>query len=291
MAKSETVVAAKKRNKKPKSILVFDIIFIVLAILLVVGALFIFTPRNKLLRSLPKSWVTNLFNWVTWHVLKPFERTMKVGPSGVLSQGYTAAFYLFVIAFCLVYLFYLLYQPFVVLASNTAKGKTQKYRKVLCWVTFIINLIATLRLASLIYQYRCEKIFGAAYAWWPNFFNRIAHSLQFGKLKVLNLSFIAYNGAFNAFAYAGIARTVFKIIRLVIAGCGKAVKVAPAAVEEVKEEKAVEAVPEAAPVAVPEVKPVMAEEKAPEVKPHEVRYPTVRDLELLASLEPIHISD
>ena len=36
---------------------------------------------------------------------------------------------------------------------------------------------------------------------------------------------------------------------------------------------------------------VMAEEKAPEVKPHEVRYPTVRDLELLASLEPIHISD
>ena len=28
MAKSETVVAAKKRNKKPKSILVFDIIFI-----------------------------------------------------------------------------------------------------------------------------------------------------------------------------------------------------------------------------------------------------------------------
>ena len=154
-----------------------------------------------------------------------------------------------------------------------------------------LHLIATLRLASLIYQYRCEKIFGAAYAWWPNFFNRIAHSLQFGKLKVLNLSFIAYNGAFNAFAYAGIARTVFEIIRLLIAGCGKAVKVAPAAVEEVKEEKAVEAVPEAAPVAVPEVKPVMAEEKAPEVKPHEVRYPTVRDLELLASLEPIHISD
>ncbi len=293
MAKSETVVTAKKRTKKPKSILVFDIIFIVLAILLVIGALFIFTPRNKVLTSLPKSWVTNLYNWVTWHVLKPFKRTRQVGgPNGVLSQGYTAAFFLFIIAFCLVFLFYLLYQPFVVLASNTAKGKTQKYRKVLCWVTFIVNLIATLRLVSLLYQYRCEKIFGAAYSWWPKFFNRIANSLQNGKLSVINLSFISINGAFNAFAWAAIARVVFEIIRLLIAGCGKAVEVAPAAVEEVKEaEKAVEEVPEEAPVEEPEAKPVMAEEKAPEVKPHEVMYPTVRDLELLASLEPIHISD
>lgn len=298
MASTEVAVA-KKRSKKSTSILVFDIIFIVLAVLLVVGALFIFTPRNKLLRSLPDSWVTATYNWVNWHIRKPFDRSMRIGPSGTNSKGFTAAFYLFLLAFCLVILFYRLYQPFVILANNKAKGKKQTYRKVLCWVTFGILLVAILALLSLIYQNRCEKIFGAAYAWWPKFFNRIARSLAAGKLSVLNLRFISANGAFNAFAWAGIARIVFEIIMLTIAGVGKGTVEVPAEeekpVEETKPEEAKEEAeekPEETPSPVePKTKPVRAAEKKETYKPHELIYPTVRDLELLASLEPIHITD
>lgn len=289
MAKNKTA-AGTNRGKKSVAVRVFDIIFIVLAVLLVIAALIIFTPRNKILVKLPQEFTSSLYTWTKWHVLKPFSRGIKQGPKGRTPEAYSGIYYLFIVCFCATLLFYLRYQPFVVLASNKAKGKNETYRKVLCWVTFAIILIASLALASLIYQYRCEKIFGAAYSWWPDFFNHIARSLHAGKLSLLNRSAIAPNGCFNAFAYAGFARILFEIIRLVIAGAGKAKAVKPAEepkAEEIKAEETEEVKTEEVPA---EAKPVRVEEKAPEFKPHEIRYPTVRDLELLASLEPIHVS-
>lgn len=287
MAKSE-VAAQKKSSKKSKAILVFDIIFIVLAVLLVVSALLVFTPRNKVLYSLPQSWISPLYDWVEWHALRPFGRGRRIGPSGVASKGFTVAFFLFIMAFCVVFLFYLLYQPFVLLANNKAKGKNQVYRKVVCWLTFVILFVCIFGLRSLVFQYRFEKWFGSAYSWWPDFFNKVAKSFVSGQLSVIAITFISRNGAFNALAWATIILVAFEIIRLAIAGAGKgkaavAAKEETAPIREKTEEKAI-------PVATVAVR---AKEKDSE--PQRVLGATkvdacLRDLQLLASLEPIHVS-
>ena len=91
MAKNKTA-AGTNRGKKSVAVRVFDIIFIVLAVLLVIAALIIFTPRNKILVKLPQEFTSSLYTWTKWHVLKPFStRTVGQGAGLYIRPDFGAA--------------------------------------------------------------------------------------------------------------------------------------------------------------------------------------------------------
>ncbi len=292
MAKSKSV--AKSSNKKSIAIKVFDIIFIILALVGVVGALMLFTPIQNMVSSNSHAgrW-DHLYNWVYYHILKPFKRNIRPNLSGNPSKPFTAAFFLWLLYLSVAVFFYLLYQPFAVRTRNKAKEKTQVYRKVLCWITFAFVLVSGLFLFSLLYRVRLEKRFGAAYSWYNNLVDRFANSFRYGKLSVRNLKLISVNGYFNFFAYATFGVIFVELVLLLVAGLGKAKKPVevkkeeptPVPTEEKQpevedEEEAHESVPYIA----PKVATVQAEEKA---KPEKVE-PTFHDINLLNKLECIH---
>ncbi len=296
MAKSKTV--AKNGTKKAKALFVFDIIFIILVLLAVISAVLLFTPLQNSLPNPGENLRNNLYTWVYYHVLKPFDRGIRQNLNGYPSKPFTVAFFLWLIYLAGVLFLYRLYQPFVIRANNKVKGKTQVYRKVIAWITFIIILVCGLALFSQLYRNRREKIFGSAYSWFNELVDHIARSFKSGKLSGLKLSLISKNGYFNAFAYATFACIFVEIIRLLIAGCGKAVKAVeakketesePTKEEHPDEEKVPEAEENSDTESVPYIPPkVVTVEQAQEKANAEKIEPTYHDVNLLNRLECIH---
>ena len=295
MAKSKTV--AKNGTKKSKALFVFDIIFIILVLLAVVSAVLLFTPLQNSLPSPGENLMSTLYTWVYYHVLKPFDRGIRQNLNGYPSKPFTVAFFLWLIYLAGVLFLYRLYQPFVIRANNKAKGKTQVYRKVFSWLTFVVILICGLALFSQLYRNRREKIFGSAYSWFNQLVDNVAGSFKSGKLFGLKLSLISKNPYFNAFAYATFACIFFEIVRLRIAGCGKPAKVTEPkkelASEPSKEEQSIKDIPEAEEnsdtESVPYIPPkTITAEQAQEKASTERVEPTYHDVNLLNRLECIH---
>lgn len=295
MAKSKTV--AKNGTKKSKALFVFDIIFIILVLLAVVSAVLLFTPLQNSLPSPGENLMSTLYTWVYYHVLKPFDRGIRQNLNGYPSKPFTVAFFLWLIYLAGVLFLYRLYQPFVIRANNKAKGKTQVYRKVFSWLTFVVILICGLALFSQLYRNRREKIFGSAYSWFNQLVDKVAGSFKSGKLFGLKLSLISKNPYFNAFAYATFACIFFEIVRLRIAGCGKPAKVTEPkkelASEPSKEEQSIKDIPEAEEnsdtESVPYIPPkTITAEQAQEKASTERVEPTYHDVNLLDRLECIH---
>lgn len=295
MAKSKTV--AKNGTKKSKALFVFDIIFIILVLLAVVSAVLLFTPLQNSLPSPGENLMSTLYTWVYYHVLKPFDRGIRQNLNGYPSKPFTVAFFLWLIYLAGVLFLYRLYQPFVIRANNKAKGKTQVYRKVFSWLTFVVILICGLALFSQLYRNRREKIFGSAYSWFNQLVDKVAGSFKSGKLFGLKLSLISKNPYFNAFAYATFACIFFEIVRLRIAGCGKPAKVTEPkkelASEPSKEEQSIKDIPEAEEnsdtESVPYIPPkTITAEQAQEKASTERVEPTYHDVNLLNRLECIH---
>jgi|GEM_PF-2633026 len=113
-------------KEKHVAALVFNIIFIVLAVLIAVSGAFILTPARSIIEPLTQSsFLSSIINKVPNHILEPFG----IGRTTLLGLS-TTFFYLFVlwaVAAGLVVLLFFVYLPFLVMGHNkmvNKKGRT-----------------------------------------------------------------------------------------------------------------------------------------------------------------------
>lgn len=286
MAKSKVV--AGKGNKKSKAIVVFDILFLLFSLLLVVGAVLLFTPLQNRLPSPAEGLVDTLYEWVNSHILIPFNRSRRVNLQGFPSKPFTIAFFFWLLFLIAVIFLFLLFVPFSVRSANKAKGKKQAYRKVFGWLSFFVILICGCALFAQLYREQRAKIFGSAYSWFNDLVDKVALSFEKGRLSPLKLSAISKNAYFNAFSYAFFILLALEIIRLRICGLGKGKEEVQAVNAEkgeanapLEEETSAEAVPY-----LPSKVALAAKEA--EKQKGEKREATYHDVKLLDRLENIH---
>ncbi len=290
MAKKDASAPVGKRRGS-RAITVFNVIFIVLAVIAIVVAVLMFTPVSKSLKSFlqGQQWAIALqpkfVDWVKYHLVNNLGLTMPFRGHGVT---FTACLYVYAYSLLLFGLLFLMYTPFLVMNHNRKLGRKGGFRKALCWIVFIVTFLVFLGYLSVPYTQKITSLVGPYYKWFPDTYTIWKNLFANGQiLSKLRLSFISNNLWFNATFYILVLLVLFQIIFYVMA-CkikGKERIAEPEEkAEEVKEEIVEETVPVIAPVAAAEVK-----EEKPAVETVRVA-PTIRELALLNSLEPIEAS-
>lgn len=241
--------------------------------------------------------------WVEYHICSTYHCATALPGHG---EAFTFAVYFFLLALGALGYLFLMYLVFLVMGWNKRTGKTQAWRKVLLWVLFAFLVLSAAAIASTLWAKRLIKDLGGAYEWIVNCGRGWAALFKpNGALHGLVFSGHSNPYIFGLFYYCLLV-LILEIVILCIThfvGKPKAEPVkeesaipapTPAYTEEVKpvEEKKEEPTP--APVAAAIAKPEEAKaavavdvaKEAEPVKPEKI-VPTVRELALLNSLEPL----
>lgn len=296
MAKKDQSAPVKKK-KGSKAVIVFNVIFIVLFVIVAVAAVLLFTPLSHYVKDFlqGQSWFNDFspkfISWVDYHLVTNLNLTM---PFRTHSELFTAIMFSLLYICLLLGLLFLCYTPFLVMNHNRKLGRKEGFRKALCWITFIVSFVVFLGYLSIPYTQKITSLVGKYYTWFPETYAKWMHLFASGQiLSVMKLSFISTNLWFNATFYILVMLMVFQIIFYILACKIKGKKAV--AVEE--EAKPVEETPSVEPVVVAPVAVNAAEATEPEETPvvpvavETVRVaPTIRELAIINSLEPIEAS-
>lgn len=289
MAKKDaSAPVGKKRGSR--AITVFNVIFIVLAVIAIVVAVLMFTPVSKSIKSFlqGQQWAVAIqpkfVSWVQYHIINNIGLSMPFRGHGTT---FTACLYVFAYCCLLLGLLFLMYTPFLVMNHNRKLGRKGGFRKALCWIVFIVSFLIFLGYLSIPYTQKITSLVGPYYKWFPDTYKIWKNLFADGQiLAKLKLSFISNNLWFNATFYILVLLVIFQIVFYLMA-CKIKSKERIADIEEKAEEIKKEESPAIAPVA-PVVAAEVKEEK-PAVETVRVA-PTIRELALLNSLEPIEAS-
>ena len=294
MAKSQTTSPSKKR-KGSKAIVVFNVLFILVALIALVAVVLMVIPFTRhAIKELLKQWgwannlADMLINWVRYHLVKPLGLSFPFRGHG---YAFTSAFYLAAWFALLAVLVLFMYTPFLVMNHNRKLARKGKFRKVLCWITFVVSTLIFIGYLSIPYEAKITQLVGPAYTWFPTAYGMYTDLFKTGNLLApLRLSFLTNNVWFNGTFYILVLLALFQIIMYTLACRIKPhlyIEEEPAeAAAPVEEETIEEVEPEVEPVPVP----VAAVEKKPVEKKEERIIPSIRELALLNSLEPIEFS-
>ena len=294
MAKSQTTSPSKKR-KGSKAIVVFNVLFILVALIALVAVVLMVIPFTRhAIKELLKQWgwannlADMLINWVRYHLVKPLGLSFPFRGHG---YAFTSAFYLAAWFALLAVLVFFMYTPFLVMNHNRKLARKGKFRKVLCWITFVVSTLIFIGYLSIPYEAKITQLVGPAYTWFPTAYGMYTDLFKTGNLLApLRLSFVTNNVWFNGTFYILVLLALFQIIMYTLACRIKPhlyIEEEPAeAVAPVEEETIEEVEPEVEPVPVP----VAAVEEKPVEKKEERIIPSIRELALLNSLEPIEFS-
>lgn len=308
----------KKVRRHSPAVTVFNILFLIAAVCIVVWGVLMFTP----VKSSIKAWLQSLDwlkarvpaikSWVNYHICQNYHCATALPGHGV---AFTCAFYLLLGCICALGYLFLIYIIFLVMGKNKRVGRTQAWRKVFEWILFVIVLLCAAATASTLWKQRSIKVFGPAYTWMLNVARSFADLFKEGGV----LTILRFGGHTNPYIFAlfyfCLIVALFEIVVLLICRfAGKPKKVKEAIPSLAGKEGEEEKKPEETPVLqtpVPayseadETAPVKEEEKKPEVAvaatasaaaistkevknaPRERVLPTVRELALLNSLEPL----
>ncbi len=270
-------------KNKSVAIRVINILFIVAVVVAAIVAILMFTPVSSSLKASlqGKDWavkiVQKLNNWVYWHVTEVFHVSTTFRGHG---KTFTSCFYVFLLALIGVFCLFLIYLPFLFMHDEKKKGKTQTWRKVLCWLTFAGITICTLGAFSLLYSNKLSNMMGSAYTWILTLGHKWCRAFLPGhKLNILVIERITSNHTIWAALWLGFFITLVEVIVLVITEIGKAKEAKPIADEKAVAEVKDEAVKEdgVAPA------PVMAEAST-----EDKLEPTIREIAVLNSLNPLY---
>lgn len=293
MAKKEQSAPVKKK-KGSKAVIVFNVIFIVLFVIVAVAAVLMLTPLSHYVKDFlnGQSWFsgfsTKFIDWVKSHLVENLNLTT---PFRKHSEIFTASLYSLLYICLLLGLLFLCYTPFLVMNHNRKLGRKEGFRKALCWITFIVSFLVFLVYLSIPYTQELTSLVGKYYSWFPATYEKWMNLFQTGNtLAVIRLSFISTNLWFNATFYILVMLVVFQIVFYILACKIKGKKAVE--VEEGEEVKAVEDTP-ATVVAAAVPVAIAAETVTPEEEPvvETVRVaPTIRELAIINSLEPIEAS-
>jgi hypothetical protein len=310
----------KKVRRHSPAVTVFNILFLIAAVCIVVWGVLMFTPAKSSIKAWLQSmdWlkarVPAIKNWVNYHICQNYHCATALPGHGV---AFTCAFYLLLGSICALGYLFLIYIIFLVMGKNKRVGRTQAWRKVFEWILFVIVLLCAAATASTLWKQRSIKVFGPAYTWMLNVARSFADLFKEGGA----LTILRFGGHTNPYIFAlfyfCLIVALFEIVVLLIcrfAGKPKKAKEAIpslAGKEEEEEEKKPEETPalqapvpayseatEAAPVkeeeekkpeaAVAATSPVAAVSTKEVTKATSERVlPTVRELALLNSLEPL----
>ena len=294
MAKSQTTSPSKKR-KGSKAIVVFNVLFILVALIALVAVVLMVIPFTRhAIKELLKQWgwannlADMLINWVRYHLVKPLGLSFPFRGHG---YAFTSAFYLAAWFALLAVLVFFMYTPFLVMNHNRKLARKGKFRKVLCWITFVVSTLIFIGYLSIPYEAKITQLVGPAYTWFPTAYGMYTDLFKTGNLLApLRLSFLTNNVWFNGTFYILVLLALFQIIMYTLACRIKPhlyIEEEPAeAAAPVEEETIEEVEPEVEPVPVP----VAAVEEKPVEKKEERIIPSIRELALLNSLEPIEFS-
>lgn len=286
MAKNKALAPKKKRSI---GVRVFNILFIIIAVLLIAAAVCLFTPlKDGVWNGLKE----NEFAVKAWGTLLPYCKTvvhqfgMKDTFLGGSNPSYGIACKSYILLAVLALLAYLTFLPFALMHRQTKKGKKGAFRKVLYVIVFLLNLVGTL--AYVAYAMSAFDMF-KPYLGFIDQFAALVESLfaANGPLAVLVIPFLKDNLVINSLVYLGLVYIVIHIIFYSIAGQPLTRKEKRRLAQAEEKVEVAEIVPEVKAEeerVVPVVK--LVEEEKKEEKEERV-LPTVRELALLNSLEPI----
>lgn len=288
MAKAKTAAPAKKKGSK--AIVVFNVLFIIALVIGIAAGVLMFVPAcSKWVKDLlsNQQWAVNfvpkLTDWVKVHIADNFGFNF---PFRDRSDSFSACLYLFAYAALVYVLLVAVYLPFVCMNRNRKKGKTQGYRKFFCWLAFIIALLYLIGFVSILWKDEITAKL-AFYDYLPTYYGKWVDLFRDGgALRIIVLEGISTNVWFNATFFALVILFIVEFIFFFIARVGKAKKAVEVSdgneeVENKEAPVAVEATPAPAAAAMAATASVA---KANEEKVS----PTVRELALLNSLEPVN---
>ena len=285
---------AVKATKPKAASLVFVIITCVLLTILVIGAVFLFTPAGKLLFTGEKA--TGFVTWMQDNIFA----TYKIGNSfHKHTEFYTACLMAYLIAVALVMVFIVAEFQFFLIGHNRRVNKRhQPYRIVLACVAAALT-IGSAALAILV----CfnDSFLNGGMQWGVDLLNKCALSLKSGKLSIIMIPFGTTNAHMVALMYAAVFVLVLVLILDLFALIGKRKPVAveeenpatnenpavnEAEPEEILTEDNKNVVPVAAMAAAPAA--VAATPAVVPSVPKERINPTYNELSILNALEPIN---
>ena len=274
-------------KKKSVAIRVFNILFIVALVIAIVVPILMFTPlAHSLKGSLQNnSWAAgvakNLNNFVKYHVCDVFHLSRNFRGHG---WTFTSCLYIYLLALVALGGLFMIYLPFVVIHMCNNKGKTEKWRKIVLGITAGVITLTFAAMASLMWSPRLSKDMGGAYTWivsivrgWTSLF-KSGHAFNVLVVERITWNTYIWAGLWGLFFLALIEFIVLLVCYLVKAK----EKVTVSSKEEVNDALAdaeASLVPQAA---------VMAASTASENEENGKIIPTIREVALLDSLNPLY---
>lgn len=279
-----------KNNTKPKksvAIRVFNILFIVGLVIAIAVGIMMFTPVASTLKSTlqSKTWAVSMVGkmntWVDKHIIDVFNL-----PSSFRGHGltFTSCFYLYLLCASLYCALFLIYLPFPVMHKAKVKGKTESWRKALCWICFVIVTLIVLAAYSLLFSAKLTSTLGSKYTWFVDLCHKWSSLFYKGNaLNVLVVERISTNHTAWAALWFGFFVLVVEVLVLIISSLGK-VKQESKAEKPIKNEpneieEGIAEIENTTPAPTPASAATKVEEKI---------QPTIRVIALLNALNPLY---
>lgn len=283
---------AKDKSKKGQrnlAIRIFNIIFIILFVVMAILAVLLFVPSisssiGKWLDSTTGDFRTfwldiesKMNNWVHYHIIVSFGLNPTLKGHGLT---WSSCAYLYLLHLGELMGFFFMYTSFLMMRHLNKVGKRQVWRKLICWLAFILTTLSFGLVLAMCWKNRIRIQFNGAFDWvfklcsdWRDLFTP-----NKGALSFLNIEPIAHNRGVWALTYYVIMVLLAKDILFIIASLGRRKpEAAPEIVSDLDKEEIEETKEVAEPV------PVLATESTD----GKIR-PTVRELAIIDSANPLY---